>query len=867
MAKEKQSKKTKQTGTEAVLQRYEVASCNDNISRSSNRAFKLYLRNGLEEEIETVKLLEQRFSENENSIYNIKYMVVYLQTNNDDKLKINTVINVVRRKHNCRFPVVFRICEKGQNGIRQNKSFSSYLTQTYGKKEFLRTYGLGQFLYSEKAGCFLLPESESKSQTKTAGPTPSSESSDSPTGEGNTNASVGQQTPDHDRIIKEFMKTQHLLDDLQMEHLKMYVRPANIIPRLRHDSDRAKNENELNSFRTQVERLLQKEGISLDVQEEEIKPIITQRNIEDNSDSTSENESVRNDESSQESNKQKEDEALKHHIEEFKHMCDVAEEKLLEKQKDKLNGRSTGTPIYALLLDDRCEDNDIQEFIKKAEKKGIHIIPTANVAEAEKELLTLEYLKHHLAETENKNDDKDPRYTVILVDLLLKEKHTAPSDLYSGTESLIVSRRQGYDFVRDLARMGRQYGVILLSTLPRNFKTMVAGSLPLRTRNFPYKDGGKLAIPEYQQLLIDMIVEAHDENNEEAIFRAFTKRGFAMHYIRYMNNKSDDFNENKDNEKAKTAICDFLHSVEYCGLLNWGFYQKDKKNSSSLTKENKKDVLYGLTSALSPVLNKTDLDEEVDGFLNNLYNLCWEEYMSLKCPSDISEDVKKKIATKCLTQYDDKETIAPLITDFIEQCYTHSSLSFATTLNLFKQKEELRDFVTRLQTYKNIKDTPQPKKLQKRFVARRLALFLFFWANLSKTAAEIYVNQTVNQTTKDNKNQDHTLTPADCVKQILDQKGLTPSDYHLSQNNVTTSGLWLYSIEFTDKKNPECPYMTPAERKFFLNLFQEECFKFELKENDEQLNAVLNTLNGQNERPTMMCSELIYYFKQKRTED
>ena len=707
----------------------------------------------------------------------------------------------------------------------------------------------------------MLPESESKSQTKTEGPTPSSESSDSPTGEGNTNASVGQQTSDHDRIIEELMKTQYPLNDLQMEHLKMYVRPVNIIPRLRHDGGNAKTQTELYSYQTQLDDLLDKENIRSEV-ENKIQSL-TQRNIKDKIDNTSENESITNNESYQETNEQKEDENLRRQIEEFKHMCDIAEERILEKQNDPLNGTSVKTPIYALLLDDRCNDNDIKAFIDKAKEKGIHIIPTANVAEAEKELLTLEYLKHHLAETENKNDDKDPRYTVILVDLLLKEKHTAPSNLYSGTESLIVSRRQGYDFVRDLARMGRQYGVILLSTLPRNFKTMVAGSLPLRTRNFPYKDGGKLAIPEYQQLLIDMIVEAHDENNEEAIFRAFTKRGFAMHYIRYMNNKSDDFNENKDNEKAKDAICDFLRSVEYCGLLNWGFYQKDKKNSSSPTAENKKDELFGLTSALSPVLNKTDLDEEVDSFLNNLYNLCWEEYVSSGCPSDISKDVKKEIATKCLTQYDDKAKIAPLITDFVEQCYTHSSLSFATTLNLFRQKEELRDFVIRLQTHKNIKDTPQPKKLQKRFVARRLALFLFFWANLSRTAAEIYVNQT----TKDNKDQDHTLTPADCVKQILDQKGLTPSDYRLSRNNVTTSGLWLYSIEFTDKKNPECPYMTPAERKFFLNLFQEECFQFELKEDDEQLNAVLNTLNGQNERPTMMCSELIYYFKQKRTED
>ena len=140
MAKKKQSKKTKQTGTEAVQQCYEAAFCNNNISRSSNPAFKLYLRNGSEEEIETVEHLEQRFSEDENSIYNIKYMVVYLQTNNTDSSKINTVINVVREKYSCRFPVVFRICEKGQSSIAKDKSFSKDSQNSQKLKNILTCY-------------------------------------------------------------------------------------------------------------------------------------------------------------------------------------------------------------------------------------------------------------------------------------------------------------------------------------------------------------------------------------------------------------------------------------------------------------------------------------------------------------------------------------------------------------------------------------------------------------------------------------------------------------------------------------------------------------------------------------------------------
>ena len=864
MAKEKQSKKTKQTGTEAVHQRNEVASCNDNISRSSNRAFKLYLRNGLEEEIETVKLLEKRFSENENSIYNIKYMVVYLQTNNTDSSKIDTVINVVRGKYNCRFPVVFRICEEGQGKVDLHESFSNYLTQTYGENEFLRTYGLGQFLYSEKAGCFLLPESESKSQTKTEGPTPSSESSDSPTGEGNTNASVGQQLPDHDLIIEEFMNTQYRLNDLQMEHLKMYVRPVNIIPRLRHDGGNAKTQTELKSYQTQLNDLLNKENIRSEV-ENKIQSL-TQRNIKDKIDNTSENESITNNESYQETNKQKEDENLRRQIEEFKHMCDIAEERILENQNDLLNGTSVKTPIYALLLDDRCNDNDIKAFIDKAKEKGIHIIPTANVAEAEKELLTLEYLKHHLAETENKNDDKDPRYTVILVDLLLKEKHTAPNDLYSGTESLIVSRRQGYDFVRDLAKMGRQYGVILLSTLPRNFKTMVAGSLPLRTRNFPYKDGGKLAIPEYQQLLIDMIVEAHDENNEEAIFRAFTKRGFAMHYIRYMiNNKGFE----KVNEKTKVAIKSFLNAIKD-GKKNWE--KKESENSKGRTKKvDESQWLSKLSTKYAPIMNEGDVNAIVEEFLNNIYSWSWKSYCDQGCPSEPNYETINNYCQKKLAISNNSIKELPnndIISAFIKDCY-NSTLSFKTTFELYAKKEDVRNFVKHFFIYKNVKNKyPDNDSLTTRFIARRLTLFLFFWANLSKYASDEYVGKEVTEKNSKGKNKSaqgsstHTLTAFDCVNQILNRNGLeTPKEFD-SPTSLVNNGVWLNTIYFQRTRTPECPYMTPDERDFFLNLFQDDNFQFELKTNDEQLNTVLNKLEvDQGKCPRTMCSELIYYFK------
>lgn len=789
-------------------------------------------------------------SKKQNTIADIKYLVAMLYTTsyeqrsddpnvfvNDDPDTIRAVKEIVREKYDCRFPVVFYICDDNSNFSSDNP-FADYFSHPYGEDEFLRTYGLGQFLYSAVQHKFLLPEE---------------------TGDESVDAESDNSVKDDNLIIAAFMKERLPLSDLQIEHLKMYITPLNIIQRLRHDGGNAKTLDELSTYEKQLNKLLTEERLLDDVDYAKNKGLGT---------NNSTNQCIG-------------DTGVE--LEKFKLRCDKAEELM----RARALGKRATTPIYALLLDDRCEEEDMQSFIKVAKSRKIYITPVKTVREAEEELVKREKIKgesqavsaeqiKYLGNDEsNKGEQiiKDLRYTVILVDLLLKEQHNATGS--NSNCNLLVSRRQGYDFIRDLARMGRQYGVILLSTLPRNFKTMVAGSLPLRTRNFPYKDGGKLAIPEYQQLLIDMIVEAHDENNEEAIFRAFTKRGFAMHYIRYMNNNKGF---EKVNEKTKKAIESFLNAIKD-GKKNWE--KKENENSKGRTKKvDESQWLSKLSTKYAPVMNEGDVNANVEEFLNNIYSWSWESYCEQGCPSaPLSDEQKSKINKYCREQISKNDNSSNpiikilknndnIISAFIEDCY-NSTLSFKTTFELYKQKEEVRDFVKRLFIYKDAKNKyPDNDSLTTRFIARRLTLFLFFWANLSKYASDEYVGTEVTEKNSKGKNKSaqgsstHTLTAFDCVNQILNRNGLeTPKEFD-SPTSLVNNGVWLNTIYFQRTRTPECPYMTPDERDFFLNLFQDDNFQFELKTNDEQLNTVLNKLEvDQGKCPRTMCSELIYYFK------
>ena len=819
-------------------------------------------------------------SKKQYTIADIKYLVALLYTTNygklntdpnvfenDDPDTIRAVKEIVREKYDCRFPVVFYICNDSFKFRNKENAFADYFLQPYGEDEFLRTYGLGQFLYSAEQHKFLLPEGIGN------------ESVDG--GSGNS------EEMDDNKIIAAFMGKQLPLNDLQMEHLKMYITPKNIIQRLRHDGGHSRTCGELKEYEEKLRSLLVKVG-RIDDLNKEIHSIGTQLEATvSNNDRPSNNEYDR-----------------------YVLLCNKAEA-IVESYAF---GKSTPSPIYALLLDDCCEDSDIQEFVKAAESKNMYIATAKTVASAKEELTKqtkLSELKTKAADNNGEEQiDNNPRYTVILVDLLLKEQHSATGS--NSNCNLLVSRWQGYDFISELAREGKYYGVILLSTLPRNFKVQVAGTLPMRMRNFPYKDGHKLEKEEYQQILIDMIVEAHEEFNEEAVFRAFSQRGYAMHYIRFMNQNKGSFKE--VNNKAEEAIKSFLEYVDSWDKVNKETnsvnkdWEKIPGNKGRKTKEEESQWLSGLTTKVSPVMNEDDVTDEVNSFLNLLYSSSWEAYCNQKCPSTKKEEDDKETnkeervniekiedycKKKCFEFYKIKESDTEklneaikesakkgVIKDFIEECYC-SPLSFRTTFELFKRKEEVRDFVQRLLIYREAKKTYLVnKELEKRFVARRLALFLLFWANLSEVASKRLLSddssdsQRDSQEAENNQNEDskvHVTTPFDYVNHILNQNGLdVPKKYnqkdYKNMTSLVNSAVWLKAIYFQGIKDPECPYMTPDERQFFLVLFQKKFFQFELKschESDKTLNQVYEELKKEKKtnKERTMCSELIYYFK------
>lgn len=863
MAKLRNSKDTRiNKETDTIHQRYEGHDVDNGSNKSSKKAepdFILYLYKSKKSEqikkIKDTKDLEDWFeavSKNyleEESISDIKYLVVVLDNSSKRIWLINVIKKIVRGKYDCRFPVVFNI---GKD------DFKTFFYTSGGNDEFLRTYGLGQFLYSEKEGRFLTPIGETSVQYY--------------------KERTGKY--DHDKNIDEFMKAKLHLSDLQMEHLRMYVKPENRIPLLRHNGLNAWNLTTLEKYEKDLADLLKEEDIKNhhDITEE------TQSVSNQTSDMSSEPEHAPD--TVAQSEKQGDLEKRKAT---FKQKCDKAEVEITKQRSGVMNKK----PIYALLLDDIWDNSalHLNTFIDAAEKQAITIVPVKTVAEAEDELVNPKLLKErlkskHKGTAEAESGEKDLRYTVVLVDLLLKEAH---SEKESASESnpwlsQLVSQRQGYDFVRELAEKGRSYGVILLSTLPRNFKVQVAGALPMRTRNFPYKDGGKLANPDYQQILIDMIVEAHEEVNEEAVFRAFTQRGYAMHYIRYMNQHKGFEDVEK---KAQDAIMKFQEAYKPDGQTSQDEQEKWNKVNSFLTCTVFKNYLTGLSSELSAMLNKDDLDDAIDSFLNDLYTWSWKEYVDLGCPESsehVMQDLVDYCTRQCREQYyvekkkeEEKtesdsdennsrrgrkkvERVYPvekanIIAEFVKHCYSHKDLSLATILALFKNRADLRDFVARLYIYKNVTTTPKDDKLQVRFTARLIALYFFFWANLSKEANKYYVGKKIGE---------HELTSTDCVNQILNKKGINPKEYPTVKEHLTTSGVWLYSIAFNREKDTECPYMTPYERQFFLELFRNEKFQFDLKEDDDTLNEILNTLGS---KPTKkMCGELIYYFKKSRKE-
>ena len=94
-------------------------------------------------------------------------------------------------------------------------------------------------------------------------------------------------------------------------------------------------------------------------------------------------------------------------------------------------------------------------------------------------------------------------------------------------------------------------------------------------------------------------------------------------------------------------------------------------------------------------------------------------------------------------------------------------------------------------------------------------------------------------------------TPLRCVNQILAQNGFDCNNYDPNNDRCWSDYLCLNTVHYTTEKQADCAYMTTEERDFFLKLFQNKSFRFELRENFD--------VDGK--KVENMCGELIYYFR------
>lgn len=688
----------------------------------------------------------------------------------------------IRKKSKYRYPIVF---------IYKKKDALSFTN------EFVFTYGLGQYIYCLTEQCFLEPNTTNAEQTNAEEPTePSKE--------------------DFYKIVEFIREHQTPLTDIQLEHLKMYYNPAQMIHRIKHD---AEYPHLIESCKTRLSSLLKEDILQSNSTNKFIDKLKTGQ---------------------------------------LPTLC----EEILSKLQNQETHTTNNKDIFVLML----EDEDIlHDAIKELKKEKIHIIQAKTVDDAIQELLEKTQLKKYILD--EKIGEPNCEYSVILCDTLLQSKYqdsnNTPKEIYW------VNSGQGYDFLKKLEQIEQTYGIILLSNLPRNFKVEIANYTQLRFRNFTMKsqllkntESGKnlqssdsdantveKGIDTFRTALnqlADMIVDANTENENDIVKSAFEgKPSIALQYIKYRDTVGFD----SVFDDGKTLIREFIDYVNNA--------QKGCLTQEDLIFHNTQ--LKGLTTPFNGISNEQELDNEVEKFVSTLYECSFnvfcetlkntkidlsdedtKSYLSIP-KKNMDEFVLKVKQSFFYTDYGKKQNVAEnIINDselfkiFIEGCY-NQTCSPHIFLEQFKLRDDLRKFVKLLLIHQN-KKTEDDKSLRKRYIVRRFALFLFFWTHCAKESTlndikNLYI-ETYNYK---NEKTGLTMTAKELTNQSLiceilnhgkdnqskgkQGKGKSENEYKIDAG-ITSKYLWIKNIEYSENENT-VDFMTKEESDFFTLLFND----------------------------------------------
>lgn len=696
----------------------------------------------------------------------------------------------IRKKSKYRYPIVF---------IYKKKDALSFTN------EFVFTYGLGQYIYCLTEQCFLEPNTTNAEQTNAEEPTePSKE--------------------DFYKIVEFIREHQTPLTDIQLEHLKMYYNPAQMIHRIKHD---AEYPHLIESCKTRLSSLLKEDILQSNSTNKFIDKLKTGQ---------------------------------------LPTLC----EEILSKLNNQETHTTNNKDIFVLML----EDEDIlHDAIKELKKEKIHIIQAKTVDDAIQELLEKTQLKKYILD--EKIGEPNCEYSVILCDTLLQSKFQVPDG--SQKEIYWVNSGQGYDFLKKLEQIEQTYGIILLSNLPRNFKVEIANYTQLRFRNFTMKsqllkntESGKnlqssdsdantaeKGIDTFRTALnqlADMIVDANTENENDIVKSAFEgKPSIALQYIKYRDTVGFDpvFDDG-----CKTLIREFIDYV-------------NNAPKGCLTQEDlifHNTQLKGLTTPFNGISNEQELDNEVEKFVSTLYECSFDEfckklkdtkidlndentesYLSIHNVDEFVSQVKKSFLNTDYGKKQPKKIIndSELFKIFIEGCY-NQTCSPHIFLEQFKLRDDLRRFVKLLLIHNEKPGKDLNKTLRKRFIVRRFALFLFFWTNCAKTESlnnikRAYINKyhyknskTEAEMTIDN------LTNQSLICEILNHgketetKTKNKNDSCNIDAGITSKYLWIKNIQYSDVENT-VDFMTKEESDFFTLLFDDSEITSSFEENKKSI--------------------------------
>jgi len=429
-------------------------------------------------------------------------------------------------------------------------------------------------------------------------------------------------------------------------------------------------------------------------------------------------------------------------------------------------------PVHVLLLDDEYDsDTAILSFLAFL-KKGDSNIQVTSCFTPKEALKVLNNCK---------GKDSANSITVILCDLRIKE----PSK--NGTSPLLISDEQGYDFLSAAAAIGGPYKYVLLSSLPRDFKTEVANYSKQKIHAFGAKES--LIDVESQKRLRDLILDLSDDIDIESYERVFTKETIKQFYFQWKNDITR-YN-NRKNEVDRLAIqiinkflCEYKNTSE-TSLISLGIIPPGKYERNG----NHESMLFQLTANFDSSLSENEIIQKRIGIIfRNTKKL-----RSLDTRGLQYEENKKEIRGRIFSD-PNIEALDQLITD----CYqvkTHNLKNFYKSGQVLYNDngaEIYRDLsqdeinaLLKLSVQRTKKDVYKEQRdmdvFVNRLVARRFAIFLYYiLQNSFALCNKVGLNESIRRA----------FTPSAIVR-VLMTKGYIVDGNEYTFDGMITNNLWL----------------------------------------------------------------------------